>query len=274
MPSGDKYILISCIRSESTCIALQNKNQNWKHSSLPRYPQRSIKNFVTVTYWKQNRMLCCKTTRAHFQKHDIQYIMNKMWLCTSEGAWKSRYSNFCFFQFSSFKEQSSWHQKILMKAAENVRNSALQCDICDIFHILWIPVMMLKTRYNRQVRASPTYPPVCMRRMWYSVPAASSCGVDSTASRWSPSAPTTQPRLVPRWKPAAGRRLWSALICWGCRLSSQGSRSCPSRLKEKQESFRPPRLGAFRLRNDNLATVLRKQFDILQNALVRFLAGS
>lgn len=78
-----------------------------------------------------------------------------------------------------------------------------------------------------EVRAfSSTHLLACTRKMWCNVPAASSCGVGSTASRWSPSVPTTRPRPARRWRPAVAPRRLSAPICWGCHLSLQSLMFC------------------------------------------------
>lgn len=77
---------------------------------------------------------------------------------------------------------------------------------------------MIRPRFNHLLE--------CTRKMWCSVPAASSCGVGSTASRWNPSGPTTRPRPALRWRPAVAPRRWSAPICWG--FSEQSLMFCPS----------------------------------------------
>lgn len=72
-----------------------------------------------------------------------------------------------------------------------------------------------ETRFSRRAKAHfAAHLQACRRRMWCSVPAASSCGADSRTIRWSPSEPTRRPRPDLRWRPAAGWPPRSALLNW------------------------------------------------------------
>lgn len=163
--------------------------------------------------------------------------MNKMWQNVSEGVWKPWHCNFFLLFTDSFRSNLS--------DMEEKKKKSKGAEAKLTFMMWYFAGNTLNTCHDAknldkiEVKAFPAYLLVCMRRMWYNVPAASSCGVDSTASHWSPSAPATQPRPVLRWRPAAGRHSWSAPICWGCRLSSQPLTSCLlGELEEKQQSFK------------------------------------
>lgn len=132
----------------------------------------------------------------------------------------SCHCNLFYFLQLFFMEQPVWTQRSMSYFRKKVKT---------LVKFLQLMLWTSNTCHDAKIQLSffSTHLLGCMRRRWYSVLAASSCGDDSTANQQNPSGPTTQPRPVLQWKPVGGQRSWSALICWGYRLSSQPWMTCP-----------------------------------------------
>lgn len=173
----------------------------------------------SIIFTRSGRMLYISTS----------FILESLWFCITQvmGGKKAIFPS--HFRINLIY----WCVTVLVKLGYKKNSLSKRCQVDYLMRSLperwWgelSPVTTLTRLQQIKVGASPAHLPACMQRMWCNVPAASSCGADSTASRWNPSAPPRRPRPGPRWRPAAGWRPQSAPKCSACLLFSQREGPC------------------------------------------------